>query len=121
MIYNIGCDIVEHKKSRELDWEVSPPVLQRIFSNEELEISSTIAFLSGRFAGKEAILKCLGMGMQDGIALTDIQILQSDLGSPVINLSGYVKKIADEIGITSWSISISHSDQYSIAFVISEK
>ncbi|MBL7718316.1 MAG: holo-ACP synthase [Flavipsychrobacter sp.] len=110
--------------TKQLDWENDTDILKRVFSNSELQhdnIPSKIAFLSGRFAAKEAVLKCLGTGMQDGISLTDIQVLQTQHGKPTIELSGEVKKLADELGINSWHISITHSETNSIAFVISEK
>jgi holo-[acyl-carrier protein] synthase len=123
MIVGIGCDIVEHNITISLGWSSNPRMLQRVFSPKELdlyEIHKTDKFLSGRFAGKEAILKCLGTGMKDGIALTDIQILQTQQGKPFIVLEGEVKRIAEQMGINSWHISISHSISTSMSFVIAE-
>lgn len=123
MIIGIGCDIVEHEISKTLNWDSDLSVLNRIFSQKEIEIyfsQKELKFLSGRFATKEAILKCLGAGMQDGIALTDIQILQSPEGKPVVELFGEVKQISDKMGICFWHISITHSTSYSLAFVTAE-
>lgn len=123
MIIGIGCDIVEHETSKSLNWGSDISVLNRIFSQKEIEIYSLekeLKFLSGRFAAKEAILKCLGTGMQDGIALPDIQIIQSPEGNPIIELFGKIKEISDAIGINIWHISISHSAYYSLAFVTAE-
>jgi holo-[acyl-carrier protein] synthase len=99
-------------------------VQQRIFTPKELEIfeqKKDIKFLAGRFAAKEAVLKCLGTGMQDGIALTNIEILQSETEMPIIQLSDGAKEISDVKRISSWHVSISHSNKYSIAFAIAEK
>lgn len=124
MTIGIGCDIVEHDTAIRLKWESDLSVQKRIFSPGELEIfyyKNDIKFLAGRFAAKEAVLKCLGTGMQDGIALTNIQILQSESEKPVIELRGALKQISDQMEINSWHISISHSKSYSIAFAIAEK
>lgn len=123
MIINIGCDLVEHKMSQNLDWGNNKLIQNRIFSQKELEIYSLkkqLRFLSGRFAAKEAILKCLSVGMEDGISLTDIEILQSENGKPNINLSGNVLQISKDLGINKWHISITHSSIFSQAFVIAE-
>lgn len=123
MIIGIGCDIVEHNTTKLLKWEEDINLLQRILSSKEFEIyniQKNIRFIAGRFAAKEAVLKCLGLGMQDGISLTEIQILQSINGQPVLELTGETKKISDEIGINSWHISITHSTNHSIAFIIAE-
>lgn len=123
MIIGVGCDIVEHNITEVLNWEFDSNILKRIFSQEELvlyENQKNKNFIVGRFAAKEAVLKCLGTGMQDGISLTDIRILQLENGKPIINVQGEVKKISNYLGIESWHISISHSTNYSFAFVIAE-
>ena len=124
MIIGIGCDVVEHDITVNLGWTSNSRTLQRVFSSKELklyEVNKTDKFLSGRFAAKEAILKCLGTGMKDGIALNDIQILQTHQGGPFILLKGQVKKIAEQKGIDTWHISISHSLSTSFSFVVAEK
>lgn len=124
MIAGIGCDIVEHNITISLGWSSNPRMLQRVFSPKELElyeIHKTDKFLSGRFAAKEAILKCLGTGMRDGIALTDIHVLQTNTGQPYIQIEGEVENIAQQMGILRWYVSISHADHSSCAFVIAEK
>jgi holo-[acyl-carrier protein] synthase len=123
MILGIGCDVVNHNITQGLGWSSNPHHMRRIFSAKEFELfqfNKTDRFISGRFAAKEAVLKCLGTGMMDGISLTDIQVLQTDLGKPVLEIDGGVKKIALRLGITTWHISISHTVNSSIAFVIAE-
>lgn len=124
MIVGIGCDIVEHNITISLGWLSNPRMLQRVFSLKELElyeIHKTNKFLSGRFAAKEAILKCLSTGMKDGIALTDIHVLQTNAGQPYIQIEGEVGNIAHRMGILHWYVTISHTDHSSCAFVIAEK
>lgn len=123
MIVGIGCDIVEHKLTRKLGWSSNIHTLQRILGQKELELYSfkkSVRFISGRFAAKEAVLKCLGTGMKDGIALTDILILQTQTGQPVIHTQGEVQRIAQNLGILYWHISITHTESSSIAFVVCE-
>lgn len=123
MIIGIGCDIVEHNTTLHLNWGSDNSIQKRIFAPEELKIyahENDVKFLAGRFAAKEAVLKCLGTGMQDGISLTDIQISQSENGKPIPKLYGGAKVIADKIGINSWHITITHSKAYSVAFALAE-
>jgi holo-[acyl-carrier protein] synthase len=124
MVIGIGCDIIDHELTKRLDWALNERVQERIFSKSELQLSSgqqIERFLSGRFAAKEAVLKCLGSGMKDGIALTDIHVLQTSAGQPFIQVEGKVKEMADSMGIVNWFISISHTNNTSCAFVIAEK
>ena len=123
MVKSIGCDIVEHSLTKKLKWEDDISLLQTYFSSNELELyrsKKSIEFLSGRYAAKEAVLKCLGTGMNDGISLAGIETLQNEDEKPEIKLTGEVKKISDELGISTWHISITHSQDYSLAFVIAE-
>lgn len=123
MIIGIGCDIVEHGITQKLEWQSDKEMLVRIFSQKELDLynkQKTVKFISGRFAAKEAVLKCIGSGMYDGVSLTDIQIVQSKNGKPIVELKGEVKKISDKMQINFWHISITHSISYSYAFVIAE-
>ncbi len=123
MIIGIGCDIVEHKVSKDLDWPNNKQIQERIFSAKELEIYASkkqLKFLSGRFAAKEAVLKCLSKGMEDGISLTDIEILQLIDGAPFVSLSGNTMELSKTMGIRKWHVTISHSLNFSHAFVIAE-
>lgn len=126
MIVGIGCDIVEHQSAKLLKWETDFTFLERHFSSTEIKLLDAyprqkIRFIAGRFAGKEAVLKCLGTGMQDGISLTHIQIVSSLKGIPIIKLDGEAQKIAKRLKIDAWHISITHSNNMSFAFAIAEK
>ena len=123
MIKGIGCDIVEHKLTSKLGWDKKTKRLSRIFSKKELSnlySNKKIEFLSGRFAAKEAILKCLGTAIEDGITLADVQILRDKNGKPTVKLHGTIKAIAEKLKVRSIQISISHSTKYSVAFAIAE-
>lgn len=124
MTVGIGCDIVEHNLTRKLKWSSDEEILRRLLSPDELTFynkSKPVSFLAGRFAAKEAVLKCIGTGMQDEISLIDIKILQNDYSKPGVVLSGKAKIIADKLGINAWHLSITHSQKYSLAFVVAEK
>lgn len=123
MIVGIGCDTVQHKLTELLGWSKEVMLRQRIFAEDELlyfEANPSIRFLAGRFAVKEAVLKSLGIAMQDGFSLTDICVSNNKKGQPFLELTGNLKNLSDNMGISMWHISISHSSEYSIAFVIAE-
>jgi len=80
MVIGIGYDIVEHAITEKLNWSTDLELLKGIFSEEELNLyfkNKVTRFIAGRFAGKEAVLKSLGTGMEDGLDLTCINILQT--------------------------------------------
>lgn len=77
--------------------------------------------LSGRFASKEAVLKVLGTGWRDGIAWTDIEVVNAPSGQPHVRLSGKCAEIAGQLGIVRVLISISHIDTHAMASAIGVK
>ena len=123
MIIGIGCDIVNHERVKKLNWSSDSDVQHHILSDEEYQLyqkAKDIKFIAGRFAAKEAVVKCLGTGMEDGISLTNIQILQTIEGAPKIVVTGPEIELIKQKGIESWHVSISHSVGFSVAFVIAE-
>lgn len=97
MIIGIGLDVVEPDVTEKLRWSSDLTLLKRIFSSQELQMyraEPSIKCLSARFAVKEAVLKCLGVGTEEGLALTEIQTLDDKNGKPQVELTGEVKKLA---------------------------
>ncbi|MDQ3440784.1 MAG: holo-ACP synthase, partial [Planctomycetota bacterium] len=74
--------------------------------------------LAGRFAAKEAALKVLGTGWRGGIAWTDVEVVRETSGQPKIALSGECRRIAKELGISRWHVSISHIETHATASAI---
>lgn len=123
MIIGIGCDIVNHERIKTLDWCNDPEVQRRILSPEEYQLyqkDQDVRFIAGRFAAKEAVVKCLGTGMEDGISLANIQILQTVEGAPYIVIIGPETEVIKRKGIKTWYVSISHSVGCSMAVVVAE-
>ncbi len=118
-----GIDIVETARIRGLVEEHGPHFLDRIFTSGEQAYCSAnpkryFEHLAGRFAAKEAVLKVLGTGWRGGISWTDIEVLKHQSGQPSIGLTGECARIAAELGIRQWHISISHIETHATASAI---
>lgn len=73
---------------------------------------------AARFAAKEAVLKAIGTGWRAGIAWTDVAVTRSISGAPGLRVCGEAGRIADDLGVASWRISISHTPTMAMASVI---
>ncbi|WP_428940912.1 holo-ACP synthase [Fontivita pretiosa] len=118
-----GIDIVETARIRRSVQEHGERFLDRVFTPREQEYCSRnrkryYEHLAGRFAAKEAVLKVLGTGWRGGIAWTDIEILPEPSGQPKVRLSGECLRIATEMGIVRWHVSISHIETHATASAI---
>jgi holo-[acyl-carrier protein] synthase len=117
-----GIDMVECARLAEMIDKHGRKFLDRVFTPVELDYcldkKRSIEHLAGRFAAKEAVLKVLGTGWRDGIAWTDIEIRNSPSGQPQVKLVGRCRQIADELGLASILVSISHIGTHAIASAI---
>ena len=118
-----GIDIVETSRIRKLVEEHAAHFLDRVFTPSEqaycaMNPKRYFEHLAGRFAAKEAVLKVLGTGWRGGIAWTDIEVLKDPSGQPRIKLTGECARIASELGIVHWHLSISHIETHATASAI---
>jgi holo-[acyl-carrier protein] synthase len=75
---------------------------------------------AGRFAAKEAVMKALGRGWGAKVGWLDIEVARARSGKPEIVLHDKTARLADELGIRRWSLSITHTEQHGLAFVVAE-
>ena len=73
---------------------------------------------AARFAAKEAVLKALGTGLRDGISWREMEIAIEPSGRPVLHVTGRCAELARQRGITTWQVSLSHTDRTAVASVI---
>jgi holo-[acyl-carrier protein] synthase len=121
-IISHGIDLVDFPRIEDMVNRHGERFLDRVFTSSEQAYAkankNNIEKLAGRFAAKEAILKLVGTGWRGKIAWTDIEIINSQTGQPKVNLSGEVKKIADSLGISQISVSITHTANFAIASAV---
>lgn len=117
-----GIDLVDCSRIDQLLQRHGQRFTNRVFTPAELSYSNRHAKrterLAGRFAVKEAVMKMLGTGWQNGIAWTDIETINDPLGRPEVHLTGKVAKLAQGLGIVQVSVSITHTRDLAVASAI---
>lgn len=117
-----GIDLVAVPRIADIWQRHGETFLSRIFTPGEarycLDFKTPPTRLAGRFAVKEAVLKCLGTGWRGGIEWTDIETLNDPLGKPLVTVGGKSGELAKALGITHFLASISHAGDYAMASVI---
>ena len=117
-----GIDLVDFPRIEDMVARHGERFLDRVFTAEEQKYAQAnkngIEKLAGRFAAKEAVLKLVGTGWRGKIAWTDIEVVNTETGQPEVRLTGEVKKIADKLGITQISVSITHTANFAIASAV---
>ncbi|WP_338998911.1 holo-ACP synthase [Fusobacterium animalis] len=120
MIVGIGNDIIEIER---IEKAISKEGFKdKIYTQRELENikkrGNRAETYAGVFSAKEAISKAIGTGVRE-FSLTNLEILNDDLGKPYVVVSEKLDKIIkskkEDYQI---EISISHSKKYAIAMAI---
>jgi len=117
--FAFGIDALEIERFKAFIQRHEKKALTRLFTERELE-SYHFRFdglhrLALRFAAKEAVLKALGTGLSAGTCWRDIEILNTQYGSPVVNVFGKVKEL---IGLRRILLSLSDTKNLAIAAVV---
>jgi len=113
-----GVDLIEIARIEEVVSRHGKHYLERIYTPAELELCGKRAeSLAGRFAVKEAVAKALGCGIGD-VDWKEIEILGDEQNAPVLHLNGKAAQKADELGLASWSVSISHDQSQVVAIAV---
>ena len=122
MLIGVGCDMIEIARVQKAI--VKRSFVERVFAPEEIAYCESrgkqaAASFAARFAAKEAVLKALGTGLRGG-ELTEIVITNDELGKPSVQLLGYHGQLAAKMGVKKIAISMSHSRETALAYVVME-
>lgn len=113
-----GVDLIDIFRIREAMDRHGDRFISRIFTEaEQRDCGGRIASLAVRFAAKEAVSKALGCGIGD-VSWLDIEIRSNENKAPYLVLHGEGERLANQLGLSNWSVSLSHTENQAIAFVI---
>lgn len=113
-----GVDLIEIERFKEVLGKYGYKFISRIFTPGEIsDVNENIPSLAARFAAKEAAAKALGTGIGQ-IGWQEIEVRRNEAHQPLLFLHGNAAQQGDELGITHWSISLSHTSTHAIALVV---
>ena len=117
----VGVDIIELERVAGTLERFAGRFLRRIYTpQEQAYCRGRIPQLAARFAAKEAVMKALGTG-RFGLNWNEIEVVRSRGGAPTIQLHGRALGVYQRLGFQHISISLSHSRDYAVAFVVGER
>jgi phosphopantetheine--protein transferase-like protein len=117
MIAGVGTDILKIDRLGNFDDAFFEKVYTEYERAEAESRDVPINYYASRFAGKEAVYKCIGGG---NIRLSEVEIRSDADGKPKVTLSGECMSVAIERGIKVIHLSLSYEDDYAIAFAVAE-
>lgn len=126
MILGAGVDLIELTRIRESLKKYGDRFKNRLFTSGEIEYcdsrsSNAFRHYAARFAAKEAVMKALGLGWQQGTSWKEIEVIRNGKGQPQIRLTGSTARTARKLKSKRVLLSLTHSETHAAAFVIIEK
>ncbi len=113
-----GVDLVDISRIRDAIERHGVRFIARIFTeSEQRECNGRVSSLAARFAAKEAAAKALGCGIGD-VGWLEIEVKGDENHAPHLYLYGDGERRAKKLGLSDWSVSLSHTDAQAIAFVV---
>lgn len=127
MIVSVGVDLIEVERIKRAleDAKIGRRFCSRVYTEREIEYCEgkqrgKYESYAARFAAKEAVMKALGRGWGSKVSWLEIEVVPSLGGKPELRLHNKTSELARELGIHDWSLSITHTDRYAMAYVIAQ-
>ncbi len=115
---SVGVDIIEIGRIGCAISRWGDRFLNRVYTRREQALCrGRVPELAVRFAAKEAISKALGTGLV-GVSWVEMEVPADRLGKPLVHLHGAASARAVQLGLADFAISLSHSQEYAVAFVV---
>ena len=115
MIIGVGVDVGDVARFGE-SLARTPGLSGRLFTPAEAR--RPLASLAARFAAKEALAKALGAPA--GLHWQDAEVVSEESGRPLLELRGTVLARADDLGVRTTHLSLSHDAGIASAVVVLE-
>lgn len=102
-----------------------PRFLSRYYTVEEQSYLAgrgkcTAESATAMFAAKEAFLKALRTGLSSGICLNEIGVIHLESGAPEYKLTGAALEAAQQLGVQTLWLSLTHEDDHAAAVCVLE-
>jgi holo-[acyl-carrier protein] synthase len=124
LILGTGIDLAEVDRIRQSIQRYGERFVGRIYTPGEVAYVESKANrferYAARFAAKEAGMKALGTGWRRGVRWRDFEVANEPSGRPALRLHGRAAEIAAQLGVRRLSLSLTHTSESGMAFVILE-
>jgi holo-[acyl-carrier protein] synthase len=124
MLIGTGVDLIEIERIAHSIERYGERFLRRIYTDHEIAYCtskrSSAESFAARFAAKEAGAKALGTGISRGVTWIEFQIARQPGGRPILELRGRAALLAQDLGVKTISLSLTHTGNLALATVMME-
>ena len=124
MVLGVGTDLIEIPRIRQSIDRYGERFLSRVFTPREIAYcqrkKNAAESFAARFAAKEAGAKALGTGISRGVGWLELEVQRDPGDRPALVLTGRALERSRWLGVSTISLSLSHSREVALAVVIME-
>jgi holo-[acyl-carrier protein] synthase len=124
LIVGTGIDLAEVDRIRVAIERHGRRFIDRIYTENEIAYverkANRFERYAARFAAKEAGMKAIGTGWRRGVRWKDFEVANLPSGRPVLHFHGVAAEFARKLGVRNVALSLTHTAQQGMAFVILE-
>jgi holo-[acyl-carrier protein] synthase len=124
VIVGSGVDLAEVPRIRASIERFGDKFVQRIYTPAEIAYverkANRFERYAARFAAKEAGMKAIGTGWKRGVRWQDFEVANLPSGKPTLLLHGVAAAVAERLGVRNIALSLTHTAQLGMAYVILE-
>lgn len=124
MIVGSGIDIAEVDRIRESVERYGARFVERVFTPAEIAYvqrkANKYERFAARFAAKEAGMKAIGTGWRRGVRWQDFEVANLPSGKPTLKFHGVAARFAERLGVRNVALSLTHTKDNAMAFVVLE-
>ncbi len=124
MIVGTGIDLAEVDRIRAAIERHGDRFVRRVYTAGEIAYverkANRFERYAARFAAKEAGMKAIGTGWRHGVRWQDFEVANLPSGRPTLKLHGVAAGRAEQLGVRFVHLSLTHTAQQGMAFVILE-
>jgi holo-[acyl-carrier protein] synthase len=124
VILGTGIDLAEVPRVRAAIERYGRRFIERIYTPAEIAYverkANRYERYAARFAAKEAGMKAIGTGWRHGVRWQDFEVVNLPSGRPTLKLHGVAAGVAGRLGVRAISLSLTHTAQQGMAFVVLE-
>ena len=124
MIVGTGVDLAEVARIRASVERYGARFVERVFTAQEIAYverkANKYERFAARFAAKEAGMKALGTGWSRGVTWKDLEVANLPSGRPTLALHGVAADLAAQLGVKAVQLSLTHTSETALAWVVLE-
>ena len=122
IVRGVGTDIIECGRIAKVYDRQKDRFLKRVYTEGEqaycLRMKNPVPHLAARFAAKEAVSKCFTTGIGDALGWKSIEVIKGEREQPIIKLDEKGQVLLEKLGGKHVLVSLSHTENYGLAFAV---